>query len=673
MEEQQGLAARSADVVSVGIELNKSIHLHKINQKEPLQTVIDTLRANLYLPQTQNYALQFDKRNCFVTEANRHMIKDGDVCLLVYAPEVLVTTILARLNEKWAMAKLLDFIGDSSLVENLELQDGVSKIVGILQDDDLLPEVQELAFQVVAELLKQDKVPLTWMKDRLLNRVKSQVSGEFVSSNKALAACLRISVALLEQGAEQDDPVPWEALVNHLENSSAEVVGAALRLFNAYAAKDSVPERKVLLRARDILGTRLQGSGWPGDDLERQLTSFQSRLMVRLVKKFESPANSEDAKVQRRLSTLTQGDEGRELKDTFTETTLRLLSEFVVPPTESSPPSLLLLDCLTHSVRCQLHNLSDKFMNDQPFLHLCQQLVTMQMEALGMLSKDHSKFHFHPVLFCERAFEEMFCACIRTLNKTCKEMRAKGDDLPKILRVHAKKMQLALQTRPVKLKEYEDALSCISYNQVWEVWHEEEQMKQEQMFRNKHSFLELREQLRPQYEEMVKLQRLKVMTAGSTFKRYSSKGHHLMRSNKERLVTVKYSPKNKSFLFTDADDEDFWIHLSNIKNVLTGQNCPHAKIRVSKHSPEFALSINLNIADPEFLNLGAACAKEQDYWSDGIRMLMGQSMQSESYTKELQDLLDMHLKVHFLGLEAFDFPDGPPPEIPEIPLFLNVH
>ncbi|CAB3366545.1 Hypothetical predicted protein [Cloeon dipterum] len=510
------------------------------------------------------------------------------------------------------------------------------------------------------------------MKGRLLSRVKIQVSGEFKSSDKTLAACLRISLALLDETGRQADgeqQVILDKIVSHLESGSQEVVEAALALLNTRTASETI-ERRSLLRARDLLATRLQAAVWPIDaNFQQQLTIFQSRLTSRLVRKFECPANESDAKVRRRLSTLTAVNAPS--KDKFAETTLRLLAESMDQGQGNNQPSLLLIDCLTHSVRLQLHQLSDDLLKHQPFLHLCEQLIKLLLENLGLLSKE--KQEFHPILFCDRAFEEMFCACVRALNKTCKEMRAKGEDVPKILTVHGKKMQMALRETPLRPEKFEETLNKISYNQVWEAWLDEKEAQQERAFRQKASFLELREELRPQYEDMVKMQRLRVMTAGCNLRRYASKVHNSLvhRSNKERVVNMKYNANGKSFVIADPDEGIFKIHKSQIKNVLTGHNCPHAKQRGSKISPELALSINLTNADVEFINLSANSAKELDYWSDGIRALMGQSMVSTSYYSELQDLLDMHLKIHFLGMENVEFPDGPAPPVPETPSFAN--
>lgn len=665
--DEQAAGRSSADVVSVVVVIENRKNLHKINQWDSLEMVIETLKKNLNLPTDKNYALQFDKRNVFITEKNRHEIKDGDFCHLVYTPEILVHTILSKLSEeRWVLKKLLDFVHDEFLVRELEKQNGVEKIIALLQVESTPAEVHDLAFQVIAELFMQGKVPVEWLKGHLLSRVFGHVAGETVSSNATIAACLRICLALYSQGLSQQF-ITLEMLAEHFDpkNSSLQVREAALALFNARVDKEGPPERKILIKARDHLYDTIKELDKMSPDFEQQLTLFQVWLVKRLVKKFESPAQLEDPLVQRRLKELTQPDKATRW-DNYTESTLMLLASYVEPLSEEVPLSLLLLDCLTHSVRSHIQRLSGSIIEHQPFLHLCNLLVRIQVDALGILTEEAP---LHLALFSDRAFEEMFCACIRNLNKTCKEMRAKEEDLSKVLAVHAKKIEMTLAKRPSGSVNYEVILSTLSYNDVWETWHEEESLKQEHMFRTNRSFLELRAQLEPQYIELIKKQRLKVMTDGTKFFKFPSKSQHNLKSaSKKRFCTVTYSPKKQALEFKDSDAKfnDFTIEIIQIKNILSGVNCPHAKMRNSKHNNlAFALSINLTTADPEFLNLAASSALEQDHWVDGIRMLMGQTMNSESYTLELQNLLDMHLQMHLIDFEDVEFPEGPPPPVPD--------
>jgi Pleckstrin homology domain len=667
MDEQAG---RSADVVSVGVVIENRTHLHKINQWDSLEQVIETLRKNLFLPVDKQYALQFDKRNVFITEQNRHEIRDGDFCHLVYAPEVLVYTILSKLTEeRWVLKKLLDFVNDDFLVREFEKQNGVEKIIALLQVETVPAEVHDLAFQVIAELFMQGKVPVEWLKGNLLSRVYSQVAGETATSNATIAACLRICLALYTQGLGEDQQfITYEMLVVHFDAKSCSLPmrEAALALFNARADEEGPPDRKILIKARDLLYVTIREQATMSADFQHQLSLFQVWLVKRLVRKFESPAQLEDPQVQRRLKELTQPDTEDSRWDNYTESTLVLLAGYVDPPPEKVQLTLLLLDCLTHSVRSHIQRLSGSIIEHQPFLHLCNLMVKIQVDALGILTETAP---LHLALFGDRAFEEMFCACIRNLNKTCKEMRAKEEDLSKILAVHAKKIEMTLALRPSGLADYEELLSKISYNDVWEEWHQEERRKQEHMFRTHRSFVELRAQLEPEYVELLKKQRLRVMTDGATFLKFPSKREHSAKSVvKRRYWTVRYLPKMLALEFKDSDAKfnDFTIEINQIKNILSGHNCPHANTKNFKHfNPEFALSINLTTADPEFLNLAASSALEQDHWMDGIRMLMGQSMISDSYTSELQTLLDMHIKMHMIGFEDVEFPDGPPPPVPD--------
>ena len=152
-------------------------------------------------------------------------------------------------------------------------------------------------------------------------------------------------------------------------------------------------------------------------------------------------------------------------------------------------------------------------------------------------------------------------------------------------------------------------------------------------------------------------------------KLYSSKG-------KNKLFFCKLSANHKAFHYGDCKDEagscsieDLRdkVQVADIKEVQTGQKCPHvvkardARRQVSK----WAFSL-IGGNNESLLDFYAPDEKTFDYWLDGIRALQRMEMQSEKYKSDLKMLLDMEIRIRLLDVEGIDIPDEAP-EIPPLP------
>lgn len=567
MDEQEQLlkVSEPENVVRVGIEINKNTHLRKLNQREPLGKVIEEICKAFNLQEHEKYGLQFDNHSTllysYITEDNRHEIKDGSVCKLVYSPAVLVQTILAKMvspgseENIWSLQKILSFMQDRAFVEKFVDGKGVTILVTLLQGNALSYEATGYAFKCAAELLNYGFVPIESIKDRILDKVIHFILNQKEGSARTQESCLSICHTLMEKHAETFPEIyktiSIEKVIPHLSNSNFWVQQTALGLINSIFNVANTLQRKLLIKAyakqiREVVYKNIiQVHKIIPEEMARHLALFQSRFISRLRRKAESAVDMADNLVKKRIKALARltldEEEGAEKiaakRNTFVETTLTLLSDYVIPPpidTSEVPPSILVLDCMTHFTKTYHKNYTKAVLehsiktagSEYPFVQLCSQLIGLLTDALGITTITETKdLTYHPVLFsCDKAFEELFCASIMVFSKTSKEMRAKSEDFQKVMNVVKKKIQVSLSKKPLALKEYEAKFYTLSYNDISQVWQEELQIKERADLREKKSLLQIKEEIKPVFIDLIKKHRLYALTRGAQFPKFSPRG-----------------------------------------------------------------------------------------------------------------------------------------------------
>ncbi|KAF4529138.1 hypothetical protein B566_EDAN017489 [Ephemera danica] len=704
MEEQ--VEVKYSDVLSVGIEINKHLHQRKINQREPLKDILAEICKEHGLEGNEKYGLQFDKHPVFgfsfISEENRHAIKNGSVCKLVYSPAHMVHTILGKMvspggeENIWSLEKMISFIGDKLFVQKFVESSGVTILITILQGNALSAEATGYAFKCLSELLQQNYIPISCIKDRIVQKVIRYILNDEKCSTRSQESCLSIANFLMENHASEFpeiiQSVSIENIIPFLRSDDFCVQKTALCFINSLFNRANPLQRKLLIKShskeiRDIIyETLIKTKRTVSEDMLHQLGLFQSRFVSRLRRKAESPVDMKDNTVKRRISLLAQlalqkeevETEQNNRRNTYIENTLTMLSDYVVPcpsiEADDFPPSILVLDCMTHFIKTYQQNYTRAVLahswtavgSKYPFIQLCSELISLLTDCLGIMAQD-GEYPYHPVLYSiDKAFEEIFCATIMVFSKTAKEMRASKEDYQKIINVMRKKIQVALSKKPLTVKDFESKFYTINYNEVSKIWQEEQEIKERLELKEKKSLLQLKEILKPEYLILIRKQRLNVLCAGSYVK-YFSKANKI----KNKVMFAKYVPSKKLFEFVDEEDRcnNFCVELYQIKSIVVGQDCTHVKTsRGQKLRPEFAFSLMLlPDMEPNCVNLAATSEKQLCYIMDGFRTLLGMEMTSSVYEEELQSLLDVHVRLQLLDAHGVDLPAGDAPPIPPPP------
>uniref|UniRef100_A0A8C3AV83 Engulfment and cell motility 3 n=1 Tax=Cyclopterus lumpus TaxID=8103 RepID=A0A8C3AV83_CYCLU len=337
-----------------------------------------------------------------------------------------------------------------------------------------------------------------------------------------------------------------------------------------------------------------------------------------------------------------------------------------------TPPGLLALDTMFYFAarypdaysRFVLENSSREDKHECPFARSSIQLTLILCEILRIGEPpSETGSDYHPVFFSQdRLMEELFCVCIQLLNKTWKEMRATQEDFDKVMQVVREQITRTLSSKPTSLELFKNKVNALNYGEILKL-RQTERLHQEETLAP--PVLELKERLKPELLELIRQQRLNRLCQGTMFRKISS------RRRQDKLWYCRLSPNHKMLHYGDAEEDtdnptvetlQKKIPVADIKGLLTGKDCPHMKENKGKHNKEVldsAFSITYDVEEAS-LNFIAPSRTDFCLWTDGLSVLLGREMSSESMRSELEILLSMEIKLRLLDLENVPIPDIAP-------------
>nr|XP_023682946.1 engulfment and cell motility protein 3-like isoform X1 [Paramormyrops kingsleyae] len=347
-----------------------------------------------------------------------------------------------------------------------------------------------------------------------------------------------------------------------------------------------------------------------------------------------------------------------------------------------APPGLLALETMTYFAshypdaysRFVLENSSREDKHECPFARSSIQLTLILCEILHIGEpSSETRSDYHPIFFSQdRILYELFCVCILLLNKTWKEMRATQEDFDKVMQVVREQITRTLSSKPTSLELFKNKVNALNYSEILKL-RQTERLHQEETLAP--PVLELKERLKPELLELIRQQRLNRLCHGTLFRKISS------RRRQDKLWYCRLSPNHKVLHYGDVEKETETppiemlqekIPVSDIKMLLTGKDCPHmreARGRQNREVLDLAFSITYDVEDYS-LNFVASSRTDFCLWTDGLNVLLGKEMTSESMRSELEILLSMEIKLRLLDLENVPIPDSAPP-IPKPPSSFN--
>uniref|UniRef100_A0AAQ4S6Y5 Engulfment and cell motility 3 n=1 Tax=Gasterosteus aculeatus aculeatus TaxID=481459 RepID=A0AAQ4S6Y5_GASAC len=347
-----------------------------------------------------------------------------------------------------------------------------------------------------------------------------------------------------------------------------------------------------------------------------------------------------------------------------------------------TPPGLLALDTMCYFAarytdaysRFVLENSSREDKHECPFGRSSIQLTLILCEILRIGEPpSETGSDYHPVFFSQdRLMEELFCVCIQLINKTWKEMRATQEDFDKVMQVVREQITRTLSSKPTSLELFKNKVNALNYSEILKL-RQTERLHQEETLAL--PVVELKERLKPELLELIRQQRLNRLCQGTMFRKISS------RRRQDKLWYCRLSPNHKMLHYGDAEEDtdsptiealQKKIPVADIKGLLTGKDCPHMKEHKGKQNKEIldlAFSITYDVEE-DSLNFIAPSRTDFCLWTDGLSVLLGRDMTSESMRSELEILLSMEIKLRLLDLENVTIPESAP-AVPKPPSNYN--
>ncbi|KAI5105520.1 engulfment and cell motility protein 3 isoform X2, partial [Silurus meridionalis] len=687
--------------------------------KKPLTAVIKEVCDRWNLPGPENYALQYaDGAHTYITESNRLDIKNGSILRLTKAPRRCADDLYKGVQSSDSdvrcdsLKQLAIISTDVTFAQEFISRDGHSLLIHIVEDtnecvflpSNSAPLIVTHTLTAFMELMDHGIVSWENLSSVFIKKIASFVNAKVMDTSiqqvslDILESMVLSSISLFHQIREE---ITMERLISHLQVSNQQLQTKAMALLMALLQTAGDAERLDLFAFLEKKNLRqyihkniIHSSGPIGDEMAHYLYVLQSVCLNHLDARMRTALDSFNQEQREALHCLRQAVFETESDGSLSTERRRSLcaKEFKKlgfsnnsnPGQDLSrtPPGLLALDTMTYFAsrypdaysRFVLENSSREDKHECPFARSSIQLTLMLCEILRIGEPpSETGSNYHPLFFAQdRLLEELFCICIQLLNKTWKEMRATQEDFDKVMQVVREQITRTLSGKPTSLELFRNKVNALNYSEILKL-RQTERLHQEETLAP--PVLELKERLKPELLELIRQQRLNRLCHGTLFRKISS------RRRQDKLWYCRLSPNHKVLHYGDVDEETETpsieslqdkIPVADIKALLIGKDCPHMKDNKGKQTKEM-LDLAFTITyDVEEYTLNFVASSRTDFclWTDGLNVLLGKEMSSESMRSELEILLSMEIKLRLLDLENVPIPDSAPP-IPKPPSNFN--
>uniref|UniRef100_A0A665TNJ4 Engulfment and cell motility protein 3-like n=1 Tax=Echeneis naucrates TaxID=173247 RepID=A0A665TNJ4_ECHNA len=677
-------------------------------QKKPLSAVIKEVCDGWNLPGPENYALQYaDGVQTYITESNRLDIKNGCILRLTKAPGRCAEDLFRGIQSSDSgvrcdsLKELASVSTDVTFAQEFISRDGHLLLVKIVEDSHELvlrvgvtaciPFSDRLSNVIMTHTLTgfmelMDHGIVSWEN---LSTVFIKKIASFVNAKPTDASIQQVSLDILESMVlsshslflQVKQEVTMERLIAHLQVTNQQIQTKAMALLMALLQTAGDSDRQVCLQSEMIAVYLLQNiihsSGSVQDEMAHYLYVLQSVTLNHLEPRMRTPLDCYSQEQRDILHGLRQAAFETESDNSLSNERRRslcakefkklgpgdVIDHYFNPGQDlvRTPPGLLALDTMFYFAsrypdaysRFVLENSSREDKHECPFARSSIQLTLILCEILRIGEPpSETGSDYHPIFFSQdRLMEELFCVCIQLLNKTWKEMRATQEDFDKVMQVVREQITRTLSSKPTSLELFKNKVNVLNYSEILKL-RQTERLHQEETLAP--PVLELKERLKPELLELIRQQRLNRLCQGTMFRKISS------RRRQDKLWYCRLSPNHKMLHYGDVEEDtdspaietlQEKIPIADIKGLLTGKDCPHMKENKGKQN---------KVSGSSYLSYHSSDKREFCLWTDGLSVLLGREMSSESMRSELEILLSMEIKLRLLDLENVPIPDSAP-------------
>uniref|UniRef100_A0A667XY45 Engulfment and cell motility 3 n=1 Tax=Myripristis murdjan TaxID=586833 RepID=A0A667XY45_9TELE len=683
------------DIVKIAIQMPGAYpQLIQLDQKKPLSAVIKEVCDGWNLPGPDNYALQYaDGVQTYITESGR--------CAEDLYKGIQSSDSGVRCD---SLKQLASVSTDVTFAQEFISRDGHTLLVKIVEEANEAPVIMTHTLTSFMELMDHGIVSWENLSSVFIKKIAS-----FVNAKVGDASIQQVSLDILESMVlsshslflQVKHEITLERLITHLQVTNQQIQTKAMALLMALLQTAGDADRQELFAfltkknlRQYIYKNIIHSSGSVGDEMAHYLYVLQSVTLNHLEPRMRTPLDCYSPEQRDILHGLRQAAFETESDNSLSTERRRSLcaKEFKKLGFSNNsnpgqdlvrtPPGLLALDTMFYFAsrypdaysRFVLENSSREDKHECPFARSSIQLTLILCDILRIGEPpSETGSNYHPIFFSQdRLMDELFCVCIQLLNKTWKEMRATQEDFDKVMQVVREQITRTLSTKPTSLELFKNKVNALNYSEILKL-RQTERLHQEETLAP--PVLELKERLKPELLELIRQQRLNRLCQGTLFRKISS------RRRQDKLWYCRLSPNHKVLHYGDVEEDtdnppietlQEKIPVADIKALLTGKDCPHMKENKGKQTKEvldLAFSITYDVEEYS-LNFIASSRTDFCLWTDGLSVLLGRDMSSESMRSELEILLSMEIKLRLLDLENVPIPDSAPP-VPKPPSNYN--
>uniref|UniRef100_A0A3Q2XY38 Engulfment and cell motility 3 n=1 Tax=Hippocampus comes TaxID=109280 RepID=A0A3Q2XY38_HIPCM len=670
------------DIVKIAIQMPGAYpQLIRLDQKKPLSAVIKEVCDGWNLPGHENYALQYaDGVQTYITESGR--------CAEDLFKGIQSMDLGVRCD---SLKQLACVSTDVTFAQEFISRDGHLLLVKIVEDSS---DALIMTHTLTAFMELMDHGIVSWEN---LSSIFIEKIACFVNAKVGDASIQQVCLDILESMVlsshslflQVKQVVTMERLIAHLQMTNQQIQTKAMALLMALLQTAGDADRQVLIwffsSSENDLSFQniIHSSGSVQDEMAHYLYVLQSVTLNHLEPRMRTPLDCYSQEQRDILHGLRQAAFETESENSLSHERRRSLcaKEFKKLGFSNNsnpgqdlvrtPPGLLALDTMFYFAarnpdaysRFVLENSSREDKHECPFARSSIQLTLILCEILRIgEAPSETGSDYHPIFFSQdRLLEELFCVCIQLLNKTWKEMRATQEDFDKVMQVVREQITRTLSTKPTSLELFKNKVNALNYSEILKL-RQTERLHQEETLAP--PVLELKERLKPELLELIRQQRLNRLCQGTMFRKISS------RRRQDKLWYCRLSPNHKMLHYGDLEEDSDTppietlqekIPVADIKNLLVGKECPHMKENKGKQNKVLDLAFSITYDVEEYsLNFIAPSRTDFCLWTDGLSVLLGREMSSESMRSELDILLSMEIKLRLLDLENIPIPENAP-------------
>lgn len=491
----------------------------------------------------------------YVTEKNRNEIKNGSVLRLQYSPSKTANDTLETLRagspcvKGECLEKLSSLSVDVTFALEFIKEQGLTIIISMIEEpSEKEDKILIHSLKSFVELMEHGTV--SW---EILQNTFVQRNIYIVRNFQNFPKCTESALSNLEnivQNSTKYTLVEQEVTLQDLlrlvqDSNSSVIIQNTIALINALFMKADEGRKRQIAHTISAKQYRLALIGnVTSTEMTHQLYVLQTLTLGLLEQRMRMKINAQDQDAHEKIKELRKlafdeysdhmggmgGGGGGNCTGTgninFAQYYKKLGFKCDINPAQDfieTPPGILALDCMIYFARNYTQHYR-KIVHDNscrgdehecPFGRTSIELVKLLCDILriGESPSDQS-VDFQPMFFThDHPFEEFFCICIMTLNRTWKDMRATGEDFLKVFSVVREQITRTLKQRPDNLEDFRGKIAHFTYQTITNL-RQQERTSKEECDSTASAIVKLKEKISPHILDLIKQQRLAFLVEG---------------------------------------------------------------------------------------------------------------------------------------------------------------